>query len=87
MAQAARGSAALNEALGYFSALEQLMDRTAGLLSGGEQQMSAVARALTVKPRSLIVDEMSNLGLAPGIVERLLPILRDIAAKSGNSAR
>ena len=49
--------------------------------------MSAVARALTVKPRSLIVDEMSNLGLAPGIVERLLPILRDIAAKSGNSAR
>ena len=80
--KAARGSAALNEALGYFPALEQLMDRRAGLLSGGEQQMLAVARALTVKPRLLMVDEMS-LGLAPIIVERLLPILRDIAAKSG----
>ncbi len=80
--KAARGSVALNEALGYFPALEPLMDRRAGLLSGGEQQMLAVARALTVKPRLLMVDEMS-LGLAPIIVERLLPILRDIAAKSG----
>ncbi len=80
--KAPRGSAALKEALGYFPALEPLMDRRAGLLSGGEQQMLAVARALTVKPRLLMVDEMS-LGLAPIIVERLLPILRDIAAKSG----
>jgi branched-chain amino acid transport system ATP-binding protein len=76
------GSAALREALDYFPALEPLMDRRAGLLSGGEQQMLAVARALTVRPRLLMVDEMS-LGLAPIIVERLLPVLRDIAAKSG----
>jgi branched-chain amino acid transport system ATP-binding protein len=77
-----RGSAALQEALGYFPALEPLMDRRAGLLSGGEQQMLAVARALTVKPKLLMVDEMS-LGLAPIIVERLLPVLRDIASNTG----
>ena len=80
--RAPRGSTALAEALEYFPALEPLMDRRAGLLSGGEQQMLAVARALTVRPRLLMVDEMS-LGLAPIIVERLLPVLRDIASKSG----
>ena len=80
--KAKRGSAALAEALAYFPALEPLMDRRAGLLSGGEQQMLAVARALTVKPKLLMVDEMS-LGLAPIIVERLLPVLRDIASKTG----
>ncbi len=80
--RAKRGSAALDEALEYFPALGALMERRAGLLSGGEQQMLAVARALTVKPKLLMVDEMS-LGLAPIIVERLLPILRDIASKTG----
>ncbi|MEY3035272.1 MAG: hypothetical protein RLZ86_1894, partial [Actinomycetota bacterium] len=54
----------------------------AGLLSGGEQQMLAMARALTVSPKLLMVDEMS-LGLAPIIVERLLPILRQIADETG----
>jgi branched-chain amino acid transport system ATP-binding protein len=52
------------------------------LLSGGEQQMLAMARALTVNPKLLMVDEMS-LGLAPIIVERLLPILRTIADETG----
>ena len=80
--KAKKGSAALAEALEYFPALEPLMDRRAGLLSGGEQQMLAVARALTVQPKLLMVDEMS-LGLAPIIVERLLPVLREIASKSG----
>jgi branched-chain amino acid transport system ATP-binding protein len=79
---AAKGSADLNQALGYFPALEKLMDRKAGLLSGGEQQMLAMARALTVKPKMLMVDEMS-LGLAPIIVERLLPVLRRIADETG----
>ena len=78
----APGAAAVNQALAYFPALEGLMDRRAGLLSGGEQQMLAMARALAVKPKLLMVDEMS-LGLAPIIVERLLPVLRTIAAETG----
>ena len=79
---AARGSANVDEALGYFPALEPLMDRRAGLLSGGEQQMLAMARALTVRPKLLMVDEMS-LGLAPIIVGRMLPVLCRIAETTG----
>jgi len=79
---AAKGAADLDRALGYFPALTSLMDRKAGLLSGGEQQMLAMARALTVEPKLLMVDEMS-LGLAPIIVERLLPVLRRIASETG----
>jgi branched-chain amino acid transport system ATP-binding protein len=79
---AAKGAADIDQALRYFPALEKLMDRKAGLLSGGEQQMLAMGRALTTKPRLLMVDEMS-LGLAPIIVERLLPVLRQIATETG----
>ena len=79
---AAKGSANLDQALGYFPALEKLMDRKAGLLSGGEQQMLAMGRALATDPKLLMVDEMS-LGLAPIIVERLLPVLRRIADETG----
>ena len=78
----AKGSSDVDKALEYFPALEPLMDRRAGLLSGGEQQMLAMGRALTVAPKLLMVDEMS-LGLAPIIVERLLPVLRDIADRTG----
>ncbi len=78
----ARGSEAIDRALEYFPALEPLMDRRAGLLSGGEQQMLAMARALAGRPKLLMVDEMS-LGLAPIIVERLLPVLRRIATDTG----
>jgi len=74
----------LERALGRFPALEKLMDRRAGLLSGGEQQMLTMARALMDRPRLLMVDEMS-LGLAPLIVERLLPVLRDIADSDGTA--
>jgi branched-chain amino acid transport system ATP-binding protein len=79
---AAHGASNIDQALAYFPALERLLDRKAGLLSGGEQQMLALARVLTVKPKMLMVDEMS-LGLAPVIVERLLPILRRIADDTG----
>jgi branched-chain amino acid transport system ATP-binding protein len=60
----------------YFPALRQLRDRPAGLLSGGEQQMLAVARNLARRPDLLLLDELS-LGLAPLLVEGLLPVVRD----------
>lgn len=68
--------------LGYFPALELIMARKAGLLSGGEQQMLALGCKLIADPKVLMVDEMS-LGLAPIIFERLLPVLRQIADDSG----
>ncbi len=65
--------------------LRKTMNRKAGLLSGGEQQMLAVGRALIKRPRLLLVDEMS-LGLAPVIVQRLLPVLRRAATNSGRAS-
>lgn len=69
-------------ALEMFPVLGRLLDRRAGLLSGGEQQMLAIARALGTRPKLLMIDEMS-LGLAPVVVERLLPIVRTIADETG----
>ncbi|HEY6797288.1 MAG TPA: ATP-binding cassette domain-containing protein [Kineosporiaceae bacterium] len=66
----------------YFPALIGLRDRRAGLLSGGEQQMLAVGRALARRPSLLLLDELS-LGLAPVVVEKLLPVLRSYATESG----
>jgi branched-chain amino acid transport system ATP-binding protein len=68
----------------YFPALAELKDRRAGLLSGGEQQMLAVGRALARRPDLLLIDELS-LGLAPIVVERLLPVIRSYAQDSGCS--
>jgi branched-chain amino acid transport system ATP-binding protein len=66
----------------FFPALSELRERRCGLLSGGEQQMLAVGRALARHPELLLLDELS-LGLAPVIVERLLPVVRQYADESG----
>jgi branched-chain amino acid transport system ATP-binding protein len=79
---AGRDRRAIDTALTYFPHLEPQLDRKAGLLSGGQQQMLALARALATEPKLLMVDEMS-LGLAPVIVEGLLPVLRSIAEDTG----
>jgi branched-chain amino acid transport system ATP-binding protein len=68
----------------YFPALRDLRDRRVGLLSGGEQQMLALAVALARRPKLLLVDELS-LGLAPIIVKRMLPVLRRYATETGAS--
>lgn len=67
----------LGKVFGYFPELERLKKRVAGDLSGGEQQMCAVGRALMASPGLLLVDEMS-LGLAPVVVERLAEVLAKI---------
>ena len=72
----------IRRAFDYFPALEPIRSRRAGLLSGGEQQMLAIARVITGAPRLLMIDEMS-LGLAPIIVERLLPVIRRIVDETG----
>jgi sulfate-transporting ATPase len=71
----------LDRALAIFPALKPRLGIPGGMLSGGEQQMLALGRALSRKPRIIIADELS-LGLAPLIVEELLDVLR-AAAEDG----
>lgn len=65
-------------ALDLFPQLADLLDRRAGLLSGGEQQMLTLARALARRPTLLLADELS-MGLAPLIVQTLLEAVREAA--------
>ncbi|GAA2074254.1 ATP-binding cassette domain-containing protein [Aeromicrobium tamlense] len=72
----------LGEMLTLFPAIEPHLDRKAGDLSGGQQQMIAVARGLAADARVLMVDELS-LGLAPAVVSDLLIALRGVADDRG----
>lgn len=67
----------LERILQYFPALGDKLDRDAGTLSGGEQQMVAIGRGLMARPKLLMIDEPS-LGLAPNIVDRVMEIVKTI---------
>jgi branched-chain amino acid transport system ATP-binding protein len=70
----------LAELYGRFPVLHERRDQAAGTLSGGEQQMLAISRALMSRPKLVLFDEPS-LGLAPNLVERTFDIVRDIRAR------
>jgi branched-chain amino acid transport system ATP-binding protein len=77
-----KGDKGVADMIALFPALEKRLKIKAGQLSGGEQQMLAMACGLVQKPKVLLIDEMS-MGLAPIIVESLVPIVRTVAEHTG----
>ena len=77
-AYASRGVADIDRAVGLFPRLGERLTQVAGSLSGGEQQMCAIARGLMSRPKLLMIDELS-LGLAPKLVEDILERLEAVA--------
>jgi branched-chain amino acid transport system ATP-binding protein len=84
LARVPNNDEARERALDGFPQLRPLLHRRCGLLSGGEQQMLALAKTLATEPPVLLIDEMS-LGLAPLVVQRLLPQIKKVATEHGTA--
>jgi urea transport system ATP-binding protein len=78
------GREAMAEALDLFPALRGLMGRRAGLLSGGQRQQLALARALITRPRLLLLDEPTE-GIQPSVVTEIEETILDLRARGGLS--
>jgi branched-chain amino acid transport system ATP-binding protein len=77
-----KGGPSMAAVLELFPELDKRVDLATGMLSGGEQQMLAIGRAIMQQPKVLLIDELS-MGLAPVIVKKLLPVVRSIANSKG----
>jgi branched-chain amino acid transport system ATP-binding protein len=73
-------AADIERMFGIFPRLKERRDQLAGTMSGGEQQMLAMARALMSQPKVLLLDEPS-MGLSPIMVEKIFEVVRDISAQ------